>query len=144
MISPELALGGMREQLREVVLPALDDERARAVVIAALGILADLALQVREDDQWCRETVRQLHKALVRWRGKLPGGEVVLTRVDELVAQSEIASTPLAARRGLLDAATLVLRSLWKEGGQAQHGELLAELRRVLAIDLTHQLARSR
>jgi hypothetical protein len=144
MISPALALGGMREQLREVVLPAVDDERARAVVIAALGILADLALQVREDDEWCRVSVRQLRTVLGRWRRRLPGGEVLLARVDELVAQSNAASTPLAARSPLLEAATLVLRSLWEEGGQAQHGELLAELRLVLTIDLTQQLARSR
>ncbi len=144
MISPALALDGVREQLREIVLPVLEDERARAIVIAALGILADLPLQIREDDQWCRQTVRELHTVLASRRADLPGGEALLTQLDQLLARAEVALSPAAARRVLLDAASLVIRALWNEGGQAEHGELLGELRRVLAIDLANQLARSR
>lgn len=144
MISTALALDGVREQLRDVVLPELEDERARVVVIAALGILADLALQVREDETWSSEPAARLRDTLTRRRGELPGDEAVLAKVDDLMAAAESAESPGAARRALLDAATLVLRSLWQAGAQASHRELLGELRRALAVDLDHQLARSR
>lgn len=48
MITPEHMVTAIRRDLATRVLPALTDDRARSSVIAAMGILGDLALQVRD------------------------------------------------------------------------------------------------
>lgn len=117
MIEPRVALEEIRAQLREEVLPKLEDERARAIVVAALGILGDLALQVRDDDAWETDSAAELSALCTRLRLPASGD-----------------------RRTLLETLERYVRDAWSEG-RMEHVE---EVRHVLASDLARQLERMR
>jgi hypothetical protein len=120
MITPEHMVGAIRHDLATRVLPAITDDRARSSVIAAMGILGDLALQIREDDGWVAEAVGELRAGVARWPVSVPrdaSRSELLAIVEELVAR------------------------LWAEGG---HEKLLRDVRAVLRADLAHQLKRIR
>lgn len=120
MITPEHMVTAIRRDLATRVLPALTDDRARSSVIAAMGILGDLALQVREDDAWVPAAVAELRAGVDRWPVTVP---------------------PDAGRAELLAAVESLVARLWAEGEQ---DELLRDIRSVLWADLTHQLKRIR
>jgi hypothetical protein len=113
-------LTAIRRDLASRVLPALTDDRARSSVIAAMGILGDLALQVREDDGWVPDAVAVLEAGVARWPVSVPPG---------------------SGRVELLAAIESLVERLWAEGGQ---DELLRDIRGVLRADLAHQLKRIR
>ena len=50
MIDTATVLADMRRELRETVLPAVDDEYARSVVVAIIGILGELPPAPPRDD----------------------------------------------------------------------------------------------
>lgn len=130
---------GMRLELRERILPELGDDYDRAVVIAMLGILGDLALEVVPDEAWCRTTAAELRPAIDRWSEALGGA----ARVEELARRAD-AAPPAAARRALLEAASTIVRAIWHDERLRRDGALLAEIRRALRADLGRQLARIR
>jgi len=142
MITPALAFEGIRAQLRERVLPELDDEATRSVVFAILGTLRDLELQVRADDEWCRVSARELAEALPLWRGRLTGIAHVAAALDRHRAAAASAKTPREARAELLAGAELVVRTLWQQPTTPPDVEL-ADLRALLAADLARQLERT-
>lgn len=120
MITPERMVSAIRRDLAERVLPAVTDDRARSSVIAAMGILGDLALQIRDDDGWTQAAVAELRAGVAGW---------------------PVTVSPTAGRAELLAAAEALVERLWAAGG---HDELLRDVRRVLRADLAHQLKRIR
>ena len=142
MITPAVAFEGIRAQLRERVLPDLDDEATRSVVFAILGTLRDLELQVRADDEWCRVTAQELSEALPRWKSWVAGDAHVAAALDRHHAAAASAKTPREARAELLGGAELVVRTLWQQPTTPPDVEL-ADLRALLAADLARQLERT-
>lgn len=74
MISPAAALNLVREELRSCVLPRLaeDDDYGRSVLVAAIGVLGELAPRVIEDDAWTVEPTAELTRAATAWQARLP------------------------------------------------------------------------
>jgi len=134
VITPEHMVGAIRRDLADRVLPAVTDDRARSSVIAAMGILGDLALQIREDESWAPEAVALLEAGIRRWRPQLGPDPA------EQVAPPP-GPDPGQRRRDLLGAIESLVERLWAEGG---HDELLRDIRGVLRADLAHQLKRIR
>jgi hypothetical protein len=124
VISPEYVLTEVRAVLRDEVLPHVEDPRARTSLVAALGILGDLALQVTEDDEWCAESADVLGAALHRWGP------------DGVEAQRRPGESAVVHRRRLLTAAGELVPHLG--------GEPLRGVRSALAHDLTLQQRRTR
>lgn len=133
MIDPDIVLAGIRRDLREIVLPAVEEEFARTAVIAMVGILGELDGRVRSDQRWCAESVNELAAGCERWAAALGGGEPAAQRVLELRARAAL-EPPAAARETLLAAACETL------GACDEH--TVRDVRRVLAADLSRQLAR--
>ena len=125
MISPAQMLLATRKELTTSVLPAITDDRARSSVIATVGILGVLALQVREDDAWLADSVRVLSAGVRRWPVEVP---------DEVADVRQY-------RRQLLAAITELIRRIWD--GEADSA-LLPDIRGVLHADLELQLKRTR
>jgi hypothetical protein len=127
----------IRQELAERVLPALDDDRARSSVIAMLGILRNLAVQIREDDAWIDDALAVLEPGCVRWRSALPAdAPISLPEPAGAGAQS-----PKERREELLAACEELVTYLWREQTAPT---VLADIRAVLRADLELQLARSR
>ncbi|HEY0484969.1 MAG TPA: hypothetical protein VGD72_01810 [Mycobacteriales bacterium] len=126
MIPPAEVLAAVRTALRDEVLPHVGEDRARTALVAALGILGDVALQVREDDRWCADSASVLAAALGRCGvpglGAPPG------------------ETPTAHRRRLLAAA----RRLLAGPPDTSCPDDLRGVRSALAHDLTLQQRRTR
>ncbi|WP_019874805.1 hypothetical protein [Sporichthya polymorpha] len=74
MISPAAALNLVREELRSCVLPRLaeDDDYGRSVLVAAIGVLGELAPRVIEDDAWTVAPTAELARAATAWHALLP------------------------------------------------------------------------
>jgi hypothetical protein len=142
MITSGVAFDGIRAQLRERVLPELDDEATRSVVFAILGMLRDLELQVREDDDWCGVSARELAEGARRWRGWLADDADVAGELHARLDAATRAETPRKARAELLAAAELVVDRLWQPGAAGSYGAELADVRALLAADLARQLER--
>jgi hypothetical protein len=136
MITPQHALDAIRRELAERVLPAVVDDRARSSAIAAIGILGDLALQVRDDDAWVQESLALLEPAVVRWRGGVPPEHLP----DPLDLPPVAGETPAQRRERLLDAVEQLLTRLWREAPASQ---TLRDIRAVLRADLDLQLKRT-
>jgi hypothetical protein len=128
VISPEYVLSELRSTLRDEVLPHVADPRARTSLVAALGILGDLALQVTEDDHWCTDSARVLGAAL---------GGCGPVDADR---QQQPGETPAQHRRRLL----AVARELLSERSDGPPTGRLGDLRAALAHDLTLQQRRTR
>ncbi|MEA2625101.1 MAG: hypothetical protein QOD06_1146 [Candidatus Binatota bacterium] len=135
MIGVRQALDGIRARLRDVVLPRLEDEHARATVIAMLGILGDLVPRVREDEDRWRPAVEALAAALRGRANRRPADAAGAFRaaVEAALAEPSFAT----ARLQLLEMAEHEVRSAWA----GRDGRDLTELRRALAVDLDVQLA---
>jgi hypothetical protein len=128
VISPEHVLAALRTVLRDEVLPHVADPRARTSLVATLGILGDLALQVTEDDRWCADSVRVLDIALRR------------CGAAGTAADGHPGETPAQHRHRLLAVARRLLSE--PDGGTPPGG--LGDLRSALAHDLTLQQRRTR
>ena len=131
----------MRRDLREIVLPAIEDEYVRSLVIAMVGILGELPRQLRSDEAWCAPSVEELQAACERWSSTL-GEREPAPRVRELAERALQEESPQAARRLLLAAASAMVAALWDEDRTSRDAELLRDVRHVLGADLAHQLAR--
>jgi hypothetical protein len=127
MITPPHMLNAIRRELATRVLPAVTDDRARSSVIAAMGILGDLALQVSDDEAWLEDSLALLEPAVARW--------------DLRVGPADLAETPAQRRDRLLAGIESLVERLWRTG--ADPGRL-REVRTVLLADLELQLKRIR
>ncbi|WP_199433795.1 hypothetical protein [Qaidamihabitans albus] len=138
MITPERALLAIRQELLARVLPAVTDQRARSSVVAAAGILGELVLQTREDDEWAARSAEQLETAVHRWREA--GPEIVCTALDS--PSGTAPATPSGRRVAALEAVERLVARLWQEPEPSM--ELLRDIRTVLRADLDEQLKRIR
>lgn len=136
MIVPRNALNAVRRELAERVLPGITDDRARSSVVAAMGILGDLALQVREDDTWARDSLALLEPALRRWQ------RVARQDSRELLDVPDVPGEPAAQRRErVLATVQNVVTHLWRTQAEP---ELQRDIRAVLSAELELQLKRIR
>lgn len=142
MLDPQLVLLSFRRDLQQIVLPVLADEDARAVAVAGIGILGELANQVRWADEWCGETVREMLPASERWETQLSeeSGAPRQIRRLRLKAIAASASDPVHARACLLEAAEIAVRTHWRAGPVNDGGAFIQEIRRLLAADIARQL----
>ncbi|WP_131768729.1 hypothetical protein [Candidatus Protofrankia californiensis] len=124
MISPQRLLVAVRADLAHRVLPALDDDRARSSVIAAMGILKELAGQVRPDESWIADSLASLESAAAQWRARLDHERAALLEPATLL--------PAARRETLLAGIEQLIDYLWRTG---DHAGLLPEIREVLRAD---------
>ncbi|WP_033290702.1 hypothetical protein [Amycolatopsis jejuensis] len=124
MISPQRLLAAVRADLAERVLPSITDDRARSSVIAAMGILKDVAGQVRPDDSWIGDSLAALETAAAQWRPRLDPAWAALL---------EPAALPAPERRDmLLEGIEKVIEHLWRT--RDKRG-LLPEIRQVLRAE---------
>lgn len=130
-MNPRQMLTMVRSDLSTTVLPTMDDDRAKSSVIAAMGILANLALQIREDDAWVADSLAVLQPAATRWRDA-PG-------TADASAGPDLDSPQL--RDALLAEAEERIAALWRDGADQSQ---LHEIRTALYRDLQLQLNRSR
>jgi hypothetical protein len=128
MVGPGRMLEAIRRELAERVLPALTDDRARSSVIAAMGILKDLAPQVREDDGWIADSLALLEPAAARWWSDVDS----LDR-DMAALLAPARKSPVERREQLLGALEQVIAYLWRTGAAP---ELLQDIRVVLRADV--------
>jgi hypothetical protein len=142
VIEPGEALDAIRDQLRRLVLPHLEDEGARSVVFAALGILGDLAPRVRADDRWCVASGEELAAILSGLGPYLVDRPMVAERLAGAVRDAEAAraDSPVTAREILMRAAEELFSEVWRDEVLRESGPLVEGLRDVLARDLSRQL----
>jgi hypothetical protein len=143
MTDPKQTLEALRRDLRELVLPRLEDEYVRSVVIAMLGILGDLAPRVRLDEDWCRASVEELRAGAEEWARAL-GGSPEGREIAELAGRAAAEASPGLARKLLLAAAEITLKTLWQEGRADPDPRFLDSVRSVLAADLRRELGKGR
>ncbi len=146
MIPSVTALGLVREELRTHVLPALpDDEHARSVLVAAIGVLSEVISRVRDDDTWCEASVQRLGSAAATWPQRLQALPDVAAAVAERVERSLLAKTPSDRRVLLLEAAEEAVVGLWAapSAGSDDLQLLHAQLRELLGEDTELELARA-
>ena len=135
MIEPAIVLAGMRRELRDVVLPAVEDESVRASVVAMIGILGELSGRVRSDERWHAASVRDLEAGCERWAAALGAGAPAGRQLLELRERAGGVASPSGARELLLTAACRAV--------SAGDAAVRADVRRVLAADLSRQLPES-
>jgi hypothetical protein len=142
VIEPGEALEAIRDQLRRLVLPHVEDEGARSVVFAALGILGDLAPRVRADDRWCLASGEELAATLSRIDPLLVDRPQLAEHLASAVraAAAVQSDAPATAREILMRAAEEVFAEVWRDEGLRESERLVGGLRDVLARDLARQL----
>jgi hypothetical protein len=141
MLDPQFVVRGIRRDLKQIVLPAVCDDHARAVTLAAIGILGSLATGIREAEEWHAETVAELLPAAAGWEAMLTHAPRDASAVRSLRLQADACATthPRGARAALMEAAEIVVRVYWRDGGAISESALDG-LRSLLAADLTRQL----
>lgn len=142
MIDPGRALRDVRANLRAVVMPELESDRARAILGSALGILDELAGRVQVDAAPARATATDAVAALPGWQRQLAAAApVAAERVAGLRAAAEAAlpEAPLRAREEALAAVEAVTSAAWDELDARARDDLLAEVRELTRADLERQ-----
>jgi hypothetical protein len=134
MITPQRLLETLRAELATRVLPELTDDRARSSVIAALGLLKDLAPRVHLDEAWLAESVALLEPAAQRWRARLP--DPLATELDPRRGAD---GAPGHRRDWLLAGAERLIEYLWRTGSDP---DLLQDIRSVLRADVELEIKR--
>lgn len=140
MIEPHPVLEGMRRDLRAIVLPAVEDDYVRSVIVAMMGILRELPRRICADESWCTQSVEELRAGCDRWAEALDAQEVSTVGLRALGARAAHGTSPETARGHLLAAATEAVRSVWAVPDSLDTA-LLADIRGVLAADLARQLS---
>jgi hypothetical protein len=140
MIPAATALKLVREQLRSQVLPCLDDDDyARSVLIAAIGVLGAIASTVREDDTWCAASASHMRSELAKWAADPSILEITKSAVGELIDQTARAETPQSARQLLLAQIEQLARNYWSGSTHPAHDGLRRLYVSLLAYDVTLQ-----
>jgi hypothetical protein len=135
VIEPAESLEELSRQLRDVVLPHLTDETARASVAAMVSLLGELVPRVRLDDGWCHDSATEL-VAACRSVGDATLIEGWRSEIDAGLVEVEDCPPAEARQRALMIAEWILLRA--REPG-APSDEVLAPLRAALANDLDRQ-----
>jgi hypothetical protein len=144
MIDARCSLRDIRARLRHDVAPRLDDDRhLQSEVVAMVGILDNVLLEVMTDEGWCRQVVDDVLGAVDAWLAVLPAGAA--DDVEPLLASARDERSAAAARDAALAVAQTVARRLWRTGMETPEAErVLRSLRSVVAADLRRQLERRR
>ena len=142
MIAPGRALRDVRANLREVVMPDLESDRARAILGSALGILDELAGRVQVDGSPARVTATEAIAALPGWERRLAAAapaaaESVAGR--RAAAEAALPDEPLRAREEALTAVEEVTAAAWDDIDGADRDALLAEVRKLTRADMERQ-----
>jgi len=125
-------LDAVRSELRTTVLPKVEGEYEKSVVVAMLGILGDLRDAVVLDERPIAEEAGHLRTACAEWIASL-GDAPVAERLRSSLVAADAASSALERRRLLLEAAETLIRELWSDPKlEGFRGELLPRVRRSL------------
>ena len=129
-------LDAMRNELRTTVLPRIEGEYERSVVVAMLGILRDLGPLVVLDERPVEVAATELRRACDEWIGEL-GERPLAGRLAELVREADAAASPAGRRERLLEAAETLVSALWRDPALGRLREtLLPRVRSVLKTQL--------
>jgi hypothetical protein len=141
VIPPATALTLVREQLRSQVLPRLDenDDYARSVLVAAIGVLGAIASTVREDDAWHAASTSHMRSELASWAVDPNIPDITESAVAELINQTTRAETPQNARRLLLAEIENLASDYWSGATHPEHDDLRRLYGSVLAYDVKLQ-----
>ena len=107
-------LEAVRGELRTTVLPKIEGEYERSVVIAMLGILGDVGAAVALDERPIAEEAARLRAACDEWIAAL-GEDPLASRLAELSRAADAAPNAVQRRTHLLEAAETLVRELWRE-----------------------------
>ena len=107
-------LDAVKSELRTTVLPKIEGEYERSVVIAMLGILGDVGAVVALDEQPIAEEAARLRVACDEWVQAL-GEDVLAAKLAELARDADGAANVVDRRTHLLTAAETLVRELWRE-----------------------------
>lgn len=130
MITPQRLLETLRAELATRVLPELTDDRARSSVIAALGLLKDLAPRVHLDESWVADSLALLEPAAARWRTRVSADLAVLLDAD---------GPPARRREQLMSGTETLIAHLWQTDSDP---DLLRDIRSVLRAEVELEIKR--
>ncbi len=148
MIGPGAALDLVREELRSSVLPRLaeDDDYGRSVLVAAIGVLGELAARVVEDEAWALEPTERLARTARSWPARLPGAALA-----DLPREADGGSGDGAGERRarVLAACDATAVALWPDGPVTKEAtdsvlhRLRIEFLAAMGQDIESELARA-
>ena len=125
-------LDAVRNELRTTVLPKVDGDYERSVVVAMLGILGDLREIVVLDERPIIDEVERLRTASSEWIAAL-GSLPLAARLRESCGKAAAAPTAAERRASYLEIAETLVRALWTDPElEALRRELLPSIRRSL------------
>lgn len=134
MMEPAQALAVVRRELRDTVVPVLKDGYVKEQLIAAVGILGEVASQLQK---WAdmEQAARSLYEDLLGIRNSMPSG-------SQPSAPPSGGIDPAAWRQDLLSYAEKLMLVLSASGSQPWAQRVRRQLRAGLARDLARQLHR--
>jgi hypothetical protein len=133
-------LEAVRHDLRNVVLPKIEGDYERSIVIAMLGILGDLTKQVSRDEKRLAVEAELLRVGAAEWAELLRAGGAVAHASEVDVAAAAATSEPVPSKRRehFLELAETIIRALWAEPSMAAvRDEVLPTIRKTLKQTLS-------
>ena len=125
-------LDAVRSELRSTILPKIEGDYERSVVIAMLGILGDLRDGVAIDERPAAKEAAELAAACEEWIAAL-GGTPLANRLREIAAAADATKSATERRSRLLEAAEMLVRALWSDPSLAGvRTEILPRVRKAL------------
>ena len=132
MIDPKAMLEAVRRELQKTVLPRIEGDYERSVVIAMLGILRDVGAEIALDDRKISAENESLRAAL-EGAIALAAAKPFIVPVAERLGAAIAEPAPIPRRRLLLDAAETLVRVLWSDPAlDAERKLLLPRIRTAL------------
>lgn len=132
MIDPKAMLEAVRRELQKSILPRIEGDYERSVVIAMLGILRDVGAEIALDERRISDENESLRTALETAVALAAAKPFVVPVAERLgAALAETAAIP--RRRLLLDAVETLVRELWADPTlEAERKLLLPKIRSAL------------
>jgi hypothetical protein len=109
---PKAMLEAVRRELQKTVLPRIEGDYERSVVIAMLGILRDVGAEIALDERKIAAENESLRAAL---EAAITDAKPFVIPVAERLGAALAEPAPIARRRLLLDAAETLVRELWSD-----------------------------
>lgn len=132
MTDPKAMLEAVRSELAKTVLPRIEGDYERSIVIAMLGILRDVGAEIALDERKIAaesESLRSALEASIALAAAKPFVVPVAERLGAAIAEP----APIPRRRLLLDAAETLVRELWSDPAlDAERKLLLPRIRTAL------------
>jgi hypothetical protein len=125
----------VRSALRATILPRIEGEYERSVLIAMLGILGDLRDTVVVDERPVAEEAARLREACDAWIAALERASAVdlAARLRAVVESADASASAPARRARLLEGTETLVRELWSDAALALlRAELLPQVRRAV------------